>query len=485
MSLISRLREFFLQRSVPAFLVGGFVRDLLLEKEIKDIDITIQADALTLGRELAGTLGGAFVLLDEARGIARVVTKHQGRQWYIDLSSFAGDVLEDLARRDFTIDAMALPLEALELAERSNSLIDPFHGREDLHRGTIKAVGPGVFQEDPLRLLRAPRLAVQLGFNLEPDTYRGIQADSPLVNTVAPERLRDEFLKLLAQPGASTSLRLLDDLGLLCKIIPELSETKDVAQPKEHFWDVFHHSLETTGAVEKVTDPRSSPPDPVLDLVPRDPLPEGYFRQEASDGHTRLTMLKLAGLLHDIAKPATKTFEPSGRMRFFGHNQQGAVIAEGILKRLRFSGRGVAMVSDMVEHHLRPSQLNQPGQLPTQRAIYRYFRDLGDVAIDTLYLNLADFLAARGPDLEMEPWTEHCGNITYTLQVGLERGRPQVIPKLIDGREIMHIFNLSPGPQIGKLLELVKEAQGAGEISTREKAVSLVREHLQSGEDVA
>ena len=287
------------------------------------------------------------------------------------------------------------------------------------------------------------------------------------------------MIKTLAEPGATDSLRRLDELGLLTRLIPELEEARGVAQPKEHYWDVLNHLLETPGQVERVL---SGPSDEATLCVPGFEGMASYFEEEIGDGAIRSTVLKLAALLHDISKPSTKHFEPSGRMRFFGHDTEGAEVAEQILKRLRFCGRTCDMVRSMVRYHLRPSQLSQKGELPSARAMYRYYRDLGDVAVDTLYLNMADYLAARGPDLELDDWAEHCRMLGHVL-AGVDRSlsgadRPEW---LIDGHDVMAEFSLGPGPLIGKVLEVVREAQSAGEIATRQEALDLAGVRLGSG----
>jgi poly(A) polymerase len=216
----------------------------------------------------------------------------------------------------------------------------------------------------------------------------------------------------------------------------------------------------------------------IFTCVPWTAETEAYFNQEVSDGHTRRTLLKLAGLLHDIAKPQTKGPDATGRIRFLGHSELGATMAAELLARLRLSSRGIGLVTRMVEQHLRPMQLSQGVELPTPRAIYRYFRDLGDVAIDTLYLSLADHLAARGPHLAVEEWASHARIMAHVLQVGAQPPSPAGPERLLTGHDLMEHFNLSPGPQIRRLLETVNEARAAGEINTREGALSLVAEVL-------
>jgi len=206
---------------------------------------------------------------------------------------------------------------------------------------------------------------------------------------------------------------------------------------------------------------------------------DAHFAEGLSDGHSRYTFLKLAGLLHDVSKPETKTVESSGRIRFLGHNARGAEVAEDILRRLRIGGRGVEVVRLMVHHHLRPGQMSNEGELPTGKAIFRYFRDVGDAAIDTLYLNMADHRAARGPMMGEQEWADRCRVIRHILQEGSKQETPNSLPKLLDGRDIMDCFSLSPGPEVGRLRNLVEEARASGEVNSREEALRLVRAELR------
>jgi poly(A) polymerase len=354
--------------------------------------------------------------------------------------------------------------------------MDPLGGLADLATATVRAVSDRSFQDDPVRLLRAVRLVAQLGFSLDQNTHNLIERDAHLLSTVAPERLRDELLKTLAEHNASHYLRLMDDLGLLRRLIPELEAARGVTQPKEHYWDVFYHCLETPGQVERVTTGNGGKGDEVLAYVPWHPSLEAHFDEEVSDGHTRRTLIKLAGLLHDVSKPATKTIEPTGRIRFFGHDAQGSEVCQEILRRLRLSSRGIHLITTMVRHHLRPTQMSQGVELPTPRATYRYFRDLGEAAIDILYLNMADYLAAKGPSIEIDDWRGHCRLIDHILHRGLgQDGSPQRTPRLVDGHLLMEALGLSPGTLVGHLLEAIQEAQGAGEIATLEEALELAR----------
>ena len=477
--MLTSLAGFLSVLGIEAYLVGGAVRDMLLDREVRDLDIAVKADAAAVASDLASFLDGAAFPLDAERAIHRVVSGGAA----VDLVGI-DDIRTDLARRDFTVDAMAVSVSDLANGA-SPTVIDPHGGMRDLRAREIRMVSPSVFADDPGRLMRAARLETQLGFRLSPDTEALVRGQTDMVGLVSGERIRDELLSILAEPGATTSLRRLDDLGLLSAALPEQDESRGVTQPKEHHWDVFRHAVETPGQVEVLLESEPRPDGLVAGRTPRFEGMHEYFAEHAADGHTRATMLKLAGLLHDIGKPAMKTVEPSGRIRFIGHHTEGAEIARTALTRLRLSRRGVDMVSGMVRHHLRPGQMAQGDDLPSARAVYRYYRDVGDVAVDTVYLNLADYAAARGPMLGEEEWAVRCRTAAHILKAAVAPERQARARPLIDGHDIIDVFSLEPGPAVGAMLETVREAQAAGEVGSKEEALELVREKLNVGDDGA
>lgn len=478
LEILNRVNQILSGKGIKAYLVGGVVRDSILGRTTADIDIAVAADVLEIIPEIAREIGGKYVLLDEENKVCRIVLAKGSLD--IDFSTLRGDIEKDLALRDFSINAMAIDLD--ELAEGKLSLIDPFNGRSDLQQKLLRVVGDTSLQSDPVRLLRAVRIAAELGFAIESETESLIIQYCRLVADVPGERVREELLRLLAVPNSGQFLLYLDKLWLVTAVIPELAQAKGVEQPKEHFWDVFNHSLRTPIAVDfllrrgdwQALNERTA--KKALGIVPWSEVLEEHFEKPVSHGSNRRTLLKLAALLHDIAKPATKTFEPSGRMRFFEHSRQGAGIVTQILERLRFSAKEIKLVETMVREHMRPTQVTQV-ELPTRRAVYRYFRDTGDAAIDTLYLSLADHMAARGPELKMAGWQEHVKIVKYILDICFE---PQMTapPRLIDGNDLMREFGLKPGRSVGELLEAVREAHAAGEVSSREEALALVRKKL-------
>ena len=467
---VEPLRRFFAEQGLEAYLVGGAVRDRLLDRELLDLDIAVRGDAERVAGSAAAALGWKAHPLDAARGIFRL--NSGGGAPYVDLSPVRGSIENDLAQRDFTIDAIALPITG------DAAIIDPYRGGPDLDRRIIRALSSDVFVDDPGRLLRAVRLAAQLGFDIEPSTRVWIKANAGLISSVAPERTREELLRLFGSRDTVRWLREMDELDLLCRIVPELREARGVTQPKEHYWDVFDHCVETVGQIERLL--QSEECSGFLgDDIPVDA--RDYFAQHGSDGHSRLNLLKLVGLLHDISKPATKTVEPSGRIRFFGHDAEGAEVAGNILRRLRFSRAGIDLVSTTVEHHLRPGQMAKKGELPSRRAVYRYHRDLGEAAVDTVYLNMADYLAARGPVLDKEDW-DYRREVARHILRGASGSEGAAKPvRLIDGNDIMREMGIPPGPKVGEMLEMVREAHSSGCISTRDEALSLLAGELRAG----
>jgi poly(A) polymerase len=476
--LIASIAGFFDSRGVSAWATGGFVRDLLLEREISDIDISIAGDPLTLGPALASALGGTYFSLQEERGHSRVLLP--GRRVHLDLMPLnAGSIDDDLRRRDYTIDAMAAPLA--ELARGEAVLIDAAGGLSDLKARLVRMTDEARFVEDSIRLIRGPRIANDLSFEIDSATVEAIRRHANELAEAAPERQRDELVRMFSSDRAAAGLRLLDDLGLFAVLLPEMEPTRGVEQPSNHhYFDVFGHSFAAVEALDMLFaagPPQSSPEREVYaelwnGLASCAGLRE-YFGEETSAGTRRGALLKLCALLHDIAKPQTKSIDSAGRMRFFGHSDVGAEMATRVLQRLRFPSREASLVAAMIGAHLRPLQLGQQGP-PSRRAVYRFFRDTRGAAVDTLFLAIADHLGSAGPKVSIYGFHSHVALNAYILDLGF--GDEQILgqPHLIDGKDVMAELALPPGETVGDLLEAVREAQAAGEVTTRDGALDFV-----------
>ncbi|MCX6004394.1 MAG: HD domain-containing protein [Chloroflexi bacterium] len=480
MGILTKLAPLCASAECKAYVVGGFVRDWLVGRDTMDLDIAVSGDSLAIAQETAELVDGRYVLLDEENRVGRVVVAGESQPWHIDITSYSGDIERDLFRRDFTINAMALDLAGF-IAD-SMQLLDPAGGEEDLKSGLLRQVSDRIFNEDPSRLMRAVRLAKELNLEIEPITEDSICLNSSLIRRVPSEKVREEFLKLLAQPYSSNSVRYLDELGLLCQIIPELESMKGSKQPREHYWDVFDHSIETMASIEFLlheSDWVYGRKD-LRAIAPWSEEIEQHFMEEIAGDSSRRTLIKLGALLHDIAKPKTRTVNDDGRIRFIGHTREGAIMATAMMERLRFSTREIRYVEKLVYHHLHPVQMSDGG-LPSSRAIYRYFRDTEGAGMDVIYLALADYLAVAGPRVDEDEWRRHIELVKYIISVH-EKQENEILPvRLIDGNDIIAEFKLHPGKQIGQLLAMIREAQAAGEISTREEALHLVRNELNKG----
>jgi poly(A) polymerase len=375
---------------------------------------------------------------------------------------------------------MALDFKELVTGGAVANLIDPHKGRDDLDRGVVRSISEENLSADPVRLLRAVRLAVELGFRIEQKTRKQIRRYAALLAQVPGERVREELIRLFTVSRGGQFLFDLDDLGLLTVLIPELTVTKGVEQPAEHHWDVFKHSVMTVSAVDYLLRQGvwEYPQDDILKVMPWSEECARHFEKPVAGGSSRRALLKMAALLHDIAKPQTRAIDSKGRMRFLGHSDEGAEIVSHILERLRFSTRETKLVAGVVKYHLRPTQMGQP---PSHRAIYRYFRDAGDAGVDILYLSLADHLATRGPGLIPANWRQHTDVVRYVLDEHYKQEKITLPPKLVDGNDLMDIFGLKPGPRLGELLEIVKEAHATGELTNREEALQYIHNVLTEG----
>lgn len=479
-SIVRRVAQVLRDLGVTSYLVGGSVRDAMLGKTTRDVDVVVCGPANGVVEALAESLNGHIVPLPVELDAGRIIVQSGDHRVTVDILGLpSDDILPDLRRRDFTINTIATPLESA--AAGSWELIDPLEGKLDIASHTIRATSDNVFSDDPVRMLRAVRIAAETGFVIEPRTQSLIRRDASRLTGSSSERIREVLLRTLAADGAAKWVRLMDSLGLLSIVIPELDHARDVSQPREHYYDVFGHLVAALDYADQImTDSYSN--EIAREMMPGFDGMDAYFCQDASDGHTRGTFLKLTALLHDIAKPQTKTVEPSGRVRFFGHSEKGAEFAEDILTRLRVGRRGIGIVRSMVRHHLRPRQMGNKGELPTNRAIHRYYRDLGDVALDTLYLNMADFLAARGPLLTRAEMRNQVRVIKHILAVGPQNQTVVTSRKrLLTGHDIMNELQIQSGPLVGRLLKSVAQAEAKGKIRTRDEALELARTNFRTG----
>ena len=452
----------------PAWLVGGAVRDALSGAGVRDVDIAMPSGAVALAREAADRLGAAFLVLDEMRGAARLVIPrgHSSPGLQVDVADFrAPDLAGDLRGRDFTVNALAVPVAELVGAEET-SVEDPTGGLRDLAARVVRLCSPRSLEEDAVRVLRAARLAIVPGWTLDPAVASAAEQAAPGLRGISAERVKDELLGMLAEAASARGLRLLDDWGALQMLLPERHAMKSTTQSEPHRFDVWEHSLRAVEAAD-VLAARAG------ELHPWGEEFASHLSEPLGDGAARREALKLSALLHDVAKPDTRT-EEAGKTRFLGHDVLGAEKVRAIAVRMRLAGRLASTLERLVRHHLRPMHLAIAGEV-TRRARYRFFRDLGDDALDLLLLSLADGAAVRG-DSPLSIWDGPGSRVLRELMAGrAEEAAAIATPPLLDGRQAMEALGLGPGPELGRLLGLLREAQATGVVSTREAAVAYLR----------
>ncbi|HEY63831.1 MAG TPA: HD domain-containing protein [Caldilineae bacterium] len=464
------------------WLVGGAVRDRLLRRKTNDLDLVVEKEAAALARSIADRFNGAFYLLDADRDYGRALLHEAGgaRPLIVDVTPIQGQTLEeDLRHRDFTINALAVRLRF----DGSGDLVDPLGGMDDLRQGVLRLVSNEALQADPIRLLRAPRLAGELDFRIAPETIRAIRESAGLLAEASAERVRDELWRMLGRPGCARAIRVLERLGLLAVALPEAGALVGLEQGPPHHWNVFEHTVQTMQATDRLLalligrDRTRDTVEAVMweHLSPYErPLRE-HLLQTIRGGRNRAGWLRWLALTHDWGKAVTRTEEEDGRVRFLRHDREGSHLVWERLIALRFSRDEARHLSRMVRYHMRPLFLTRKDRTPTPRAIYRFFRDVGDTGLELLLLGIADHRATYGPELHLEDWRDHVERTVKLIGDWLDRREQVVPPPLVDGDTLIEALGLSPGPEIGQLLEAIREAQAAGEVRDREEALALAR----------
>jgi putative nucleotidyltransferase with HDIG domain len=442
-----------------AWFVGGSVRDRLLDRPTVDLDVAIAAEPARTARALARRVGAPAFALSEAFGSWRVIARDHS--WQVDLTPLGtATIEEDLAQRDFTINAIAEPLAGGEL-------IDPFGGRADLAAGRLRMVSAGAFAADPLRTLRLPRIAAELELDIDAGTAQAAGRAAPALAGVAAERIFAELKRIIAGDAALRGLELMLALGVTREILPELADLRGIEQSAYHHLDVYDHTM--AALAETIALERSS----WEVLGEHAPMVTALLAEPLADELTRGQALRVGALLHDIAKPRTRTVTAEGRIAFLGHDALGAELARDILARLRASERLRAHVSALSRHHLRLGFLVHETPLP-RRSVYRYLRACEPVEVDVTLLSIADRLATRGARSE-EAVERHLELARELVGEALRwrAGRPAPI---VRGDELARRLRIRPGPELGLVLGELEEAVFAGEVSTPAEAVALARE---------
>lgn len=473
----------------PIYLVGGAVRDAVLGRAVHDLDFACP-HGIKLARKVADGLSAAFFPLDEAFDTARVIIQQpDGSRDVLDFAGYRGDSLDaDLRGRDFTINAVAMDIH-------SGEIIDPLGGVKDIRAKRISACSETALSDDPIRILRAVRQAAAYKFSIDPETRRLMKAAVELLPKISTERIRDELFKILEGLSPDAAIRALELLGVFPQMLPELAALKGVEQSAPHVHDVWSHTLTVLRHLENILallSPRYNEQKTNADLMNGLlVLRLGRYRQQIGDhigsslttGRSTRSLLFFAALFHDINKPQTRTIEDNGRIRFLGHDVLGAETVASRAAALHLSNDELERLKLIIKHHMRVhahTSRQEAGQAISRKAIYRFFRDTGEAGIDLILLALADIRATYDHTLTQAHWAACLDVCRQLLEAWYEKAEEIIRPKvLVNGDDLITELKLKPGPEIGKLLEAIRETQAAGNLATREEALAFSRGWLE------
>lgn len=479
---LQQVQRVLLQIAPDAMLVGGVVRDLLLNKPVRDLDYVVPAHAQRSARHLADVLGAAYYSLDEGRDIGRVIWQDaSGSTLVIDVAAWQAPTLdEDLRARDFTINAMAL--------RANGELYDPLGGYRDLQQGWLRPCSPLSLQNDPLRSLRGVRFLLQIDLQPIPELADIIKAAAPLLPTISPERRRDEWLKILRQPAPERAFFWLEKWELLPHILPEMLSLQGLAQPLPHVYDAYEHTLAVLTWMARIDEAlrTGQTPTAALDahiyaaLAPYQPVLAAYLQSELAAEHPRWLWLRFAALAHDWGKAPTAQHDARGRIHFHGHESVSAELAGRWLNDYHCANVERKFVTVVCRHHMRPVMLLAQATPPSPRARFRFLRDAGNEALAVILLHIADHCATLGPTLTPKTLQPYLALTLDLVRPLLEAKHHEAMPSpLLSGKDLIQRFGLNPGPLIGELLAGLQEAQAVGDVSSLDQAFAWVQLQVQ------
>lgn len=457
--------DYFRNRPQDIYLVGGYPRDLFLnkKKDSADLDFAVSANAISVSRMLSKKLKSPFVVLDKGHGSSRIIYQKEGSSCNLDFTDFRGkDINEDILHRDFTVNSLAVDLKRLrDGAALKDVLLDEYGAVLDIKSGIIRMISEFSFREDPLRIMRAFSLMAAFSFRIEAKTVKAISKYNKEITSSAFERISEELFKILNSDNTFEVIKSMERHKTLDALIPEIKNMRKVNQGPYHHLDVYNHCLETLRQTEVL----------LLELRLNKDI-QGYLNQAISGTHTRKGLLKFAAFLHDIGKPLAKE-RLKGKICFYGHERAGRNIVRGIVERLRLSNNDRSALDKMIFWHLRPGYMADIDPL-SERAVYKFFRDTQEEAVSVLLLSIADQRSTRGPLTRGSNRGHHEEMCLGLAKRFFKKKKEKKLPKLLDGNQVMRRLKLSPGPVIGKILDEINEAQGAGEIRTKAQALALL-----------
>ncbi|MFM8828857.1 MAG: HD domain-containing protein [Actinomycetota bacterium] len=434
----------------PAWVVGGGLRDALMGRPVADLDVVTQGDAAAEAAALARAHGAARFPLSREFGAWRV--SGGGLPCQVDIMPVLGDGLDDdLSRRDFTINALALAVGG------DGQVIDRHGGVADIGAGRMALVSPSALADDAVRVLRLARIADALGFGMDPAAVTAARAAAPALAEVPGERAMEEFTRIITAPDPGRSVRLLDELGGLGGLIPELDDCRGVDQSEYHHLDVLGHTFEVLDNVVAIER------DPERVFRGAAPVVAASLAEPLADDLTRGQALRFTALLHDMAKAETRGVMDTGRITFIGHDRRGADMADAWFRRLRTSNRLREFVVHGVRDHLVLGFMVHRQPL-TLVQYDRYLRRVAPYPVEAIVLSAADRIATDGPRTTPIQITRHLALARDMLDAHVAITAMDPIRPPLDGAELTALLGREPGPWLADLLIATREEQLMGRV---------------------
>lgn len=434
----------------PAWLVGGCVRDALLGRPVADVDVITSGDPAVAAKALSRAHGASRFELSRDFGAWRLTGGTL--PWQVDIMPMLGETLdEDLRRRDFTVNALALPVSGDPV------IVDHHGGMDDLSRKRLVLVAPAALTDDPVRVIRLARLADSLGFTVDPDARSAAHTAAEGLLSAPGERVMEEFSRIIRASDPVAAITALDDVGGLTALIPELGDCRGVEQSSYHHLDVLGHTYEVLGNVARIQR------DPAEVFRGNAPMVAVALRTPLADGFTCGDALRITALLHDMAKAQTRGVTDEGRVTFVWHDRVGADMADALMRRLRTSNCLREFVVHGVRQHLVLGFLvhRQPLSLVQYD---RYLRRVAPDSIEAIVLSVADRLATDGPRTTPIQITRHLALARDMLAAHARINEMEPIRSAIDGAKLAELLERRPGPWVAELLIAIREEQLMGRL---------------------